>query len=168
MFTMAHEVAHLWLGRGGVSNLEMLQPTSVPEERHCNLAAAEFLVPAAELARCWDRAQASGDTYQYLARQFKVSPIVAARRASDLGLIIRSDYVAFYRDYEADERRAAKGPSGGHFWNTQNVRLGERFGAAVARATKEGRLLYRDAYRLTGLRGDTFDKFARSVGVRLR
>ena len=29
-------------------------------------------------------------------------------------------------------------------------------------------LLYRDAYRLTGLRGDTFTKFAESLGVRLR
>ena len=169
MFTIAHEVAHLWLGRGGVSNLEMLQPAPVPEEQHCNAVAAEFLVPAAELADCWDNAQASGDSYLFLARRFKVSPIVAARRASDLELITRTDYVEFYRDYEADERRvASKRSGGGSFWNTQNTRLGKRFGAAVVRAAKEGRLLYRDAYRLTGLRGDTFEKFARSIGVVLR
>lgn len=168
MFTMAHEVAHLWLGRGGVSNLERLESVGVPEERLCNAAAAEFLVPTAELSACWDETQCADEPYQSLARRFKVSPIVAARRALDLGLIHRADYLAFYRAYEIDERRTqGTRASGGHFWNTQSVRIGERFGAAVARATKEGRLLYRDAYRLTGLSGDTFNKFAESVGVRL-
>jgi Zn-dependent peptidase ImmA (M78 family) len=105
-----------------------------------------------------------------LTRRFKVSPIVAARRAADLGLLSRREYLAFYRDYEADERRRreVKDDGGGTFWNSQNVRIGERFGAAVAQAVKEGRLLYRDAYRLTGLRGETFTKFAESLGVRLR
>jgi Zn-dependent peptidase ImmA (M78 family) len=168
MFTMAHEAAHLWLGSDGVANLEMLEPSDAPEERHCNAAAAELLVPAAELRGCWSEAEAAAEPYQFLARRFKVSPIVAARRAADLALISRSAYFAFYHDYEADERRnrSSKEP-GGSFWNSQNVRIGERFGTAVVRATKEGRLLYRDAYRLTGLRGDTFNKFAESVGVRM-
>ena len=53
-----------------------------------------------------------------------------------------------------------KKSTGGNFWNTQNVRIGQRFGLAVVRAAREGKLLYRDAYRLTGLHGDTFEKFA--------
>lgn len=168
MFTMAHEAAHLWLGSDGVATLEMLEPSEAPEERHCNAAAAELLVPARELRDCWPKAEAAEEPYQFLARRFKVSPIVAARRAADLALISRSAYFAVYRDYEADERRnrSSKEP-GGSFWNSQNVRIGERFGTAVVRATKEGRLLYRDAYRLTGLRGDTFNKFAESLGVRM-
>lgn len=169
MFTMAHEAAHLWLGQDGVANLEMLEPSPAPIERHCNAAAAELLVPAAELIAHWSEAQASEEPFQVLARRFKVSPVVAARRATDLGLQSRSDYIAFYRDYEADERRRRdRKADGGSFWNSQNVRIGERFGAAVAQAVKEGRLLYRDAYRLTGLRGDSFTRFADSVGVRLR
>jgi Zn-dependent peptidase ImmA (M78 family) len=169
MFTMAHEAAHLWLGRDGVANLDMLEPSQAPDERRCNAAAAEFLVPAAELSACWSQAETSDDTFQYLARRFKVSPIVAARRAADLGLISRPAYRALYHDYDADERRSrAAKDDGGSFWNSQIVRIGERFGTAVARATKEGRLLYRDAYRLTGLRGDTVTKFAESLGVRLR
>jgi Zn-dependent peptidase ImmA (M78 family) len=168
MFTMAHEAAHLWLGSDGVANLEMLEPSEAPAERHCNAAAAELLVPAADLRACWSEAKAAEAPYQFLARRFKVSPIVAARRAADLELISRSSYFTFYRAYEADERRSSSSKErGGSFWNSQNVRIGERFGTAVARATKEGRLLYRDAYRLTGLRGDTFNKFAESLGVRM-
>ncbi|WP_295881617.1 ImmA/IrrE family metallo-endopeptidase [uncultured Thiohalocapsa sp.] len=169
LFTMAHEAAHLWLGAGGVSNLVLLEPAPDPLERLCNAAAAELLVPAELLRSVWPQAQGSAEPYQFLARHFKVSPIVAARRAQDLALISRPEFLQFYQAYEADERRnKARKAGGGDFWNTQNVRLGGRFGAAVARATKEGRLLYREAYRLTGLRGATFEKFAKSVGVDLR
>jgi hypothetical protein len=56
---------------------------------------------------------------------------------------------------------------GGNFYLTQNVRLGKRFARSVMLAAKEGRLLYRDAYSLTGLRGATFDRYAKLIGVTL-
>ena len=61
----------------------------------------------------------------------------------------------------------AKKSKGGDFWNTQNVRVGQRFGTAVVRAAREGRLLYREAYQLTGLSGSTFDRFAENLGFRV-
>ena len=54
-------------------------------------------------------------------------------------------------------------PGGGSFWNTQNVRIGNHFGTAVMRAVLEERLLYRDAYALTGLKGKTFDNFIKKM-----
>ena len=45
------------------------------------------------------------------------------------------------------------------------MRIGKRFAAAITRAAKEGRLLYRDAYQLTGLSGDTFDRYVKSLGI---
>lgn len=165
MFTFAHELAHIWLGQDGVSNFEALQPSTHRVERWCNEAAAEFLVPAQELHQCWPAAQRAPEPYQYLATRFKVSSLVAARRALDLGLASRNEFSDFYRSCLEDERRTqARASTGGNFWNTQNVRIGQRFGAAVVRAAREGRLLYRDAYHLTGLHGDTFDRFARTLG----
>jgi len=43
--------------------------------------------------------------------------------------------------------------------------VGKRFAAAVSQATKEGRLLYQDAFRLTGLYGSTFDKYMERLGL---
>jgi Zn-dependent peptidase ImmA (M78 family) len=169
MFTIAHEVAHLWINREGVSNLEAMEPPSIRIEQWCNSVAAEFLVPAAELSEVWNDAKKSNDPYQFLAARFKVSTIVAARRVLDLGFVSKKQFVEFYERYQKDERRKqeVKKNKGGDFWNTQNVRVGQRFGTAVVRAAKEGRLLYREAYQLTGLSGSTFDRFAENLGLRV-
>lgn len=166
MFTLTHELAHLWLGEGGLFNLLDLQPSTHRVEQFCNKVAAEFLVPAVELREYWPNAKAAAEPFQAIARQFKVSPIVAARRALDLDLISFATFLEFFHAYQADERRrTARKKSGGDFYNNQNVRVGKRFARAVMLAAKEGRLLYRDAYSLTGLHGATFDKYAKSLGV---
>jgi len=164
MFTLAHELAHLWLGQGGVFGLADMQPADDLAERWCNLVAAELLVPEAEMKRLWPEADRSDDPFQVLARRFKVSPLVAARRALDLRLISRDGFFSYYNHYLEDERRQAeRRPSGGDFYLTQEVRIGRRFGEMVVRAAREGHVLYQEAYRLTGLYGATFDRYAKGL-----
>ena len=168
MFTLAHELAHLWIGEGGIFDLPEMQPGGDRREVFCNRVAAEFLIPAAELKRFWPNANRDAEPFLAIAREFKVSPIVAARRALDLNLIDKPRFFEFYRAYQTDERRtAAKAKGGGDFYNNQNVRLGKRFARAVMLAAKEGRLLYREAYSLTGLQGATFDKYAKELNINL-
>ena len=166
MFTVAHELAHIFVGAEGVSNFEALLPSDHATESFCNNVAAEFLVPHADLEGLWKTVEKDDEPYQKIARRFKVSVIVAARRIFDLGLIDQEQYFEFYGKYLADERRYKESRTGGgDFWNNQNVRLGRRFGAAVARAVKEGRLLHREAYRLTDLKGDSFERMPREMGI---
>jgi Zn-dependent peptidase ImmA (M78 family) len=165
MFTFVHELTHLWLGQGGVSNFdESLEPVASDVGQWCNSVAAEFLVPAHELRALWPRAQTFEEPYQFLARRFKVSSIVAARRALDVGLISKRSFLRFYQAYQEDDRRVKRRSAGGDFWATQNLRVGQRFGYAVVRAAREGRLPYREAYGLTGLQGKTFESFAEKLG----
>ena len=166
MFTLAHELAHLWLGTDGVFNLVDLQPYDDDVERFCNEVAAEVLIPGDELDGCWPSVAESAEPLQALARRFKVSPLVAARRVLDRKLMARDDFYEFLGRYAADERRrSVQQSSGGNFYNAQQGRVGRRFGSAVIRAAREGRLLYRDAYRLTGLHGRSFDQFAQTLGL---
>lgn len=160
MFTLAHELAHIWLGSSAVFDLRELQPAEDEIEQLCNKIAAEFLVPAEKLLEFWPSIKQDLEPYQKIARQFKVSEIVAARRALDLRLITKEEFFKFYHAYQERERRAASEDAGGDYYTLQNLRIGRRFAVALIHAAKEGRLPYREAYRLTGLYGDTFERFA--------
>jgi Zn-dependent peptidase ImmA (M78 family) len=166
MFTLAHELAHIWFGVSAAFDLRRLMPSTDQSERACNSVAAEFLVPEVELRSAWPSLRQQREPFQAAARRFKVSTIVAARRAFDVGLISRDQFFEFYDTYEADERRvSAEVESGGDFYASQNLRISKRFGDAVIRAVKEGRLLYQEAYRLTGISGKTFDRYATLLGL---
>ncbi len=164
MFTLAHELAHLFVGAPGLSNLGGQELPRHDTERFCNAVAAEFLIPAGEMIGQWTPYAKVDEALQAAARRFKVSVLVAARRAVNLELIRPSEFRRFY-----ERHTGALKPSsgGGNFWNNQNTRIGRRFGSAVYRAVSAGRLTYREAYSLTGLRGDTFDNFLRRMKTAL-
>ena len=172
IFTLAHELTHVWLGTDGLFNLVNMMPSDEEAERFCNRVAAEFLIPGYKLTERWGEAKATGHPFRTIARWFKVSPVVAARRALDLRLINWPEFIRFYeRDKEDWRRRKAeqrKKKGGGDFYLNQDVRLGRRFANAVIRATREGRILYRDAYRLTDLKGETFNRYADIVLQRMK
>jgi Zn-dependent peptidase ImmA (M78 family) len=172
IFTLAHELVHVWLGQDGVFNLDQMMPANNDIERFCNRVAAEFLIPGYKLTERWDEANATGKPFHTIARWFKVSPVVAARRALDLKFITRPEFFRFYEQDRAEwlkrKEQDRKKTSGGNFFATQNVRLGRPFSAAVVRAAKEGRILYEEAFQLTGLKGQTFLKFTDIVLKRVR
>lgn len=169
MFTLAHELAHVWLGRDGegLSGFDGIFPGNQRVEGFCDRAAAEFLVPAGELRQQWPAVKHAGDAFERLARHFKVSPIVAGRRAMDLRLVGRDAFFKFYEEYTQRERGRPKSTSGGDFYNTQNTRIGASFALAVMRAALEGRLSFKEAYDLTGLRGGAFQEYGRRLGMPL-
>ena len=169
IFTLVHELVHLFIAKSGVSTLEVLQPILNETEEFCDKAAAEFVVPAEELRAFWPHAGQTNNPHQAIARRFNVSPIVVARRLLDLDLIGRDVFFRFYHEYENKEQNSIQESEvgGAPFWSIQRWRIGPRFAAAIARAVKEGRLLYREAYNLTGLRGDTFENMPEKLGVLL-
>jgi Zn-dependent peptidase ImmA (M78 family) len=80
MFTIIHELSHLWLGYEGVSNFDKLQPVKTDVEEFCNQVAAEFLVPSDEFKKALrvNLRKTDRELFQLIARRFKVSPLVAA------------------------------------------------------------------------------------------
>lgn len=167
MFTMVHELAHIWLGESSLSDTGLTSLPTQDIEIWCDRAAAEFLVPSEELRTCWHDMRHHVSSFKSIALRFKVSPIVAGRRAMDLGLVSREAFFSFYEEYIAREKKQRSDSSGGDFYNNQNTRVGERFAIQVILAAKGGRLSFNEAYHLTGLRGGLFQKYANRLGVTL-
>ena len=156
MFTIIHELAHVWLGKSaGFDNANLL-PADDPLEILCDKVAAELLVPEIYFLKKWETTQ----DFKYLSRIFKVSPIVIGRRALDLNLINLKYFMDFYNNYMSYfKTNKDKQSSGGDFYATTKKRIRLRFAAFVNNAVKENKLLYRDAYRLTSMKGETYNKF---------
>lgn len=156
MFTLIHELAHVWLGESAGFDNQNLIPANDPIEILCDNVAAEFLVPEIIFMNKWEVTK----DFLILSRIFKVSQIVIARRALDLNLITKNKFLEFYNQYMADFKfRKSNQGSGGNFYATARKRVSLRFASFVNNAVKENKLLYRDAYKLTNLKGETYNKF---------
>lgn len=162
MFTLVHELVHLWLGVSGVSNLERTYAPEKKVEAFCNQVAAEVLVPLDELEKCLNEGL---DEMVALRRRFKVSSLVILRRLKDLGKMSAVTFQKLYREQEeAFILKKSKQKSGGNYYATQRVRVGKRFARALIGSAMEGRTLYRDTYDLLGIRkAETFRKFAQEL-----
>jgi len=164
MFTLAHELAHIFLGKSAAFDLREIRVGDDPAEKKCDQAAAELLVPAESIVKHWKLAQGKNRPFEYIARLFKVSEIVVARRALDLNLITKQTFLTFYEAYRKRAYSKVGKSSGGDFYATQHMRVGRTFATNVIQAVRADRLLYHEAYHLTGLYGKTFDRYAESLG----
>jgi Zn-dependent peptidase ImmA (M78 family) len=166
MFTLAHELAHIWAGETALSDAFVAQAPKQSVELWCNQVAAELLVPLASLAATFDRSAALGDELSRLAVRFKVSTLVVLRRVLDAGLIAKGAYWEAF-EHELARLEALKTDSkGGSFYRTQPARLSRRFTTALIADTIEGNTLFRDAYRMLGIsKESTFRELGAQLGV---
>jgi Zn-dependent peptidase ImmA (M78 family) len=167
MFTLAHELAHLWLGATGVSDSQAGHLPEQHSERWCNQVAAELLMPLKEVVAAHRRDAPIPYEIQRLARDFKVSTLVALRRLFDAGFIDRD---ALWQDYREELQRLRTlkehGGSGGDFYRSLGARASKRFARAVLSSTLEGLTSFPDAFRMLGVRKTaTFYEAARELGV---
>ena len=165
MFTLAHELARIWLGASALSNLGVAPRSGFRwEEVWCNAVAAELLVPLVALRSDLRRDESLPHALSRLARTFKVSTLVILRRLLDAGWIDRDCFDVMW-DREV-ERLNGLIQGGGDFYRTTLARVGHRFVCALVVSTLEGHTLYRDAFRMLGVRKTgTFNNIGREVGV---
>lgn len=168
IFTLAHELAHLWIGESGISNQAMndsgIRPKQV--EVFCNQIAAELLVPAAELAGRWQKTKETAENIHALSCYFRASGLVVMYRALDAGYLARSEFDELYRIEMA--RHAARVKSGDGAPPpriTIPARNSHLLTETILSAAYEGKLLFRDACRILGTTMTTLDKLASTAGV---
>lgn len=156
IFTLIHEFVHILIGQSASFDLQDLQSADNAIEKFCDACTAEFLVPGSFLKEEKDF------TIENLARKYRVSQIVIARRLMDLGLISKKEYKTFYDQYARKELRE-KLSSGGDFYVTAKYRYSARFLGLLYSALKSEKILYRDVMRLLSLSSGTLEKLFQRV-----
>ncbi len=168
VFTLAHELGHIWIGESGISDLDFLSKHEEDIEKYCNSVAAEMLLPEEELKKLWDHSKQVIENCKNIARKYYVSDFVVLKRAYDLQYIDYGAYKKYY-DYLMEEWQKIKEQqksSGGNYYNTKPAKESKRFSTAVVESTLEGRLFYRDAMELLNIKSTkTFESYAKELGV---
>ena len=170
MFTLAHELAHIWLGQSAISDAVPELESSREVEVWCNKVAAEFLVPADELRGALPAGDVlDHESRQAVARRFKVSTLVVLRRLLEAGFISKRDFGRACREEVARRPIGDSGKDEGDFCITQPVRISRRFARALIVSTLEGRTLYRDAFNLLGISSERmFHRLAKTLEESIR
>jgi Zn-dependent peptidase ImmA (M78 family)/transcriptional regulator with XRE-family HTH domain len=166
IFTLVHELVHIWIDRSGISNPDVKELPGEQKnaiERFCNSAAAEVLVPREDFLKSLP-AVLNDQAIQKLAARYRVSTVVILRRAYELGAITKITFFDLLEKEqqkqkereEKEEEEPTKG--GGNFYLTLPVRNSHRFTETVLSALQAQRVSYREAASLLGVRTGTLPK----------
>ena len=160
LFTLIHELAHIWIGSSGISDVES---SHEKEESFCNAVAGEFLVPIKSFYDIWDEKQSVDSNLINIYLKFHVSTLVAAKRALDCNVISKDTYWAYYRN-ELSKFQNKKG-NGGSFYRSAGAKNSGIFSSAVVAEALSGRMLLRDAGRLLGINPNKIKTYASTLSL---
>lgn len=173
IFTLAHELAHIWLGHTGISNLEthgrMIDQEASAVETFCNQVAAEVILPPQDFRKSWAVAEGDLDTkIARLAREFKVSELVIARRLFQEGIIARQVYEQIQTDVQKrwqEESRKEKKGGPVDYSVKMAAQNGHMFTKTVIAGFLSGAVSGRDASELLNVKINNFSKLGKAVGL---
>jgi Zn-dependent peptidase ImmA (M78 family) len=163
IFTLAHELAHIWIGVSGISNPHIKEARTPPRnvvERFCNRVAAELLVPHAGFQRLWTPALSPFDNAKAIAKYYRVSTMVVLIRAYERHKISYDRFAELMNaEYARFAQREEEAVSGGNFWASFSARSSPKLTQAITGSVQQGQLPYRDAARLLGVKVSTLNRY---------
>ena len=167
IFTLGHELAHIWISESGVSNPDLERSSAQQAnviERLCNRVAAEALAPEASIRHRWNIRSSVESNVSGLATQYRVSQIVLLRQARDTRIVTEEE---FFEDYERQSaernRRRDRGSGtgdGGDFYATLFARSSQTLTSALMDAVSEGTVPALFAASMLGVKHSTLDRIA--------
>ncbi|NLW46304.1 MAG: ImmA/IrrE family metallo-endopeptidase [Firmicutes bacterium] len=182
MFTLIHELAHLWLNLSGVSNLNSIGTFVTLEdsniEMFCNQVASETLIYSERFETELNKLSTTmkiEDRIERISRIFKVSEEAIARKMLQYGNISNKKYEELRQYYqirwddlkrirEEKEKERDGGPS---FYVTKLSHNGYLYTQTVIGAYLSGKVSGRDASSLLGVKLNHFSKLAAQAGIQL-
>lgn len=179
VFTLVHELAHLWLNQSGVSNIVTFGAYQSVEasriETFCNKVASEALLFRDRFDAEWSNLSSSmtiEERVEKISRIFKVSEEAIARRLLE-NIIITNEKYEQLREYYQDrwlelkgkERNRLKQAGGGPSFYVQKVsKNGYAFTQTVVSAFNSGTISGREASTLLGVKVNHMPRLALTAG----
>ena len=161
LFSLVHELAHVWLGADELYNDTVL-PTGVTRlEQVCNEVAAAILLPDEDFLETWQSIPDDttlDERMKELKKHFPVSPTALALHALKHKLISQETFQKCNQAAQTWSEETENQQGSPNFYNTELSRFDSRFLERLASSVAKGGTTYLDAYRLTGITGDTFTK----------
>lgn len=155
LFTLVHEFVHILMGESVGNGGDDTIKEDNELEQFCDAVAAGVLMPEDLFREIWRKHK--GD-FKRVAVPFKVSGLAATKRALTLGLITEEQFFTYYKWLTSQPIPPKQKGGKGDFYITAKKRLGYAFLVHIRNAINSNQLLYRDAYALTGYRGNSFNK----------
>jgi Zn-dependent peptidase ImmA (M78 family) len=158
-FTLLHELAHLWLGRSGVSGAY----SQGRLEQFCNDVASQFLLADNELANVGVGVRTPIDEAAQLINEFarprNLSRALVAYRLYRAGSLTENmsqaltlRFLSEWRRFRAERRERDDGEGGPSYYTVRRHRLGRALVNLVARTVDEGLLTPTKAGRVLGVK----------------
>ena len=165
IFTVAHELAHLWIGESGISNPDHMRRASqqINEiDRLCDQVAAETLLPNDDFLSQWQEEGSVERSLQTLAARYRVSRFVVLRRAYENDKVTFDDYRTYYEELVTNLRKRST-QGGGDFYKTLLARNSNTLTLTLLAAASEGRVSDRDAARLLNVKVKTLEDIRKKL-----
>ena len=172
VFSLCHELVHIWLGVDELYNDNFTTNQIFNNdqlESFCNEVAAEMLLPLSSIQSTLDPQHDIYTNIKHISNVFNVSELVVCIRLKTKKFIngkvfneVYANLLTEMREKLIDKQLQEK-KSGGDYYATSGSRLDARFAATVSRKAKEGRILYTEAYELVGAKGKTYDNLIKYV-----
>ena len=160
IFTLVHELAHLWIGQTGISNepvAEIISNNTI--ENKCNQIATEVLVPRQRFIEIWSQASNLAEQISRAVRFFRISSLVVLRRTLELKLLSADVMWAYYRQ-EEKKHLPSSNEGGDYFRNVVN-RNSSLLTRAVIDTVRSEQILYTEAGQLLNVSPSMIPKVAK-------
>jgi len=179
IFTLAHELVHLWINEPGLSNREPItRPTLNTEkiEVFCNKVSAEMIVPESLFVKRWQHERKDKQLLERinsLSIYFKASRDVITRKLLDRRIITQSKYVSLIKEFQKEwmarkerEKKERKGKKGGPDYHIiKLINNGIAFTRIVLSAYKSGEISGSEISGLLEIKLNYLPKVAGFVGL---
>ena len=180
LFTLAHELCHIWIQESGVSNSadsgDFASSDDAKIEVFCNAVASEVLLPNEAFNSEWAKTSSESDLktrIRHISGLFKVSEETVARKLLEQSRLSQAGYRSLRQEYQnrweeiqtMRRKRLRESPGGPSYYLTKVTSNGYAYTQTIISAYRSGSVSGRDAATLLDAKVNHLDRLGDTAGI---